>query len=324
MKYTRLLFLPAVALLTLSAGGNPTFTYCYLKQGETIGPFNNEDIYLNYDIDTTFNLDSVEGRYQIYIDKTDALTGTGRLNIADSKIVNSRIPLKDRFGELGLRLRVYLNVKNFPIFDSTVKMYLPNPKDVTFTNQTYQYDDCCLWADRTSFYSYEKYDFSTFNEYITTDNTGALSLKESVASYEPKNSYRYKAAYLIITDYENIYPFVIKNRTTKEIKVPLEIEHSANQLSFKISSKMYVNPYNNIMSSTHVNGYRLTEDFFIPLGKEKEFEKNEVKIVIEEGGFNKNNITIPLRYFYSDSLFGECNNSDYCVQGGIKEWFYYF
>ena len=178
-------------------------------------------------------------------------------------------------------------------------------------------DDVCYGITNSVLKTSETYDFRDMNDSFSKTSENAVSLDEIRFSYSEKKFLNYESAYLEITDYNNLYPLVSGNGNIKLI--PVSLTNKNGEVSFEVNSQMYVNQSTLDMSSSYLEGYTQTNEFYIPKNKENEFSKNEYKIVVNGFGYSNSQISIPLDFYYSSKLLGMCYDSDYCIHGGILE-----
>ena len=105
----------------------------------------------------------------------------------------------------------------------------------------------------------------------------------------------------------------------KTIHIPLKSRNVAGKISFSFNRQMYVNESNLDMSSVYISDYVQTDSLYVPVFKQEKMQNNELNIVLVEAGFDQSNITIPLRYVFDSNYFGYCDESEYCIHGGVRE-----
>ena len=317
MKYTKFIALPALNMLLISAapsiidinGAYTTSIY---------GPFTAEDNF-NMNIGVRYKLRKLTGYMKLYNHKNGALLSNQEIIFNNGISQDIFVNTKNRLTNNGLGIQINLIGDGTEFFNKYTAIYPPSEREVIAINNYYSYEGVCYGIEDNIVIDKETYDFRESNSLITTNNASELDLSEYCFVYTPRNRVNCLRAYRVITDNAGIYRYTVKISGTNKFIVPLEILEKGGIVSARLKTEMYVN-YNTLeMSSLRRIGFELTNSFYIPIGYANDFEKNEIELVIEEAGFNKDKITIPLDYFYSTKHFGSCDDSDICLTGGIKE-----
>ena len=321
MKFIKRLSLLSTTFL-ISAGIIPTEDILFFAQTDAIyGPFNNEGNHTvgfiapvngreTYSMTIDYYYESTGNKYgtqTFMMGKTDynyqELLTSGYF----SNVISSGIKIKYIFEGKMLKTRPVTSILRMPGEDQ----FIAKGKKV--------FPYVCWGIVNGVAVNEESYDFEDMNEYFSVSNDNAFDLSEIRFLYYPNNtSLLYKKAYLEITDYEHIYRYMSITMGSV-IKVPVVINQNNNEISFEIKSNMYVNQKNLQMSSIPGLGFVKTDNFYLPLEGKDKIQNNEMRIVIEEAGFNKSKISIPVQYFNTHGYFGMCADSEYCIGGGIKE-----
>lgn len=167
----------------------------------------------------------------------------------------------------------------------------------------------------------EQYDFTNTVETFQNNDYYILPLNNISFTYRLKEeSFSYKECYLTTDD---PHSFFINCRNNGVVKIPLKCASSfannINVVTFDYLNLMYFDKDNLSMSLTSLFGYQQTDKFYLPRNKGKEMDETQFNIVIDGAGKNNTKIIIPLTYYSLRNHFGNCDDSDYCVRGGILE-----
>ena len=317
MKYTKLLFLPALTL-TLSMAANPVVgNKLFISTADIYGPFtSNEDSYFKF---TSISLaKKITGTIKGYKNGNYVFSRGVTFTKGESGGVN--ISTKNRITTSGIRLDMYFEDDLGSSFETSVTIYPPLETTLTVNKQRVSYGGSIFGLDSNIIIGEETYDFKDTNEYYSLKTGNKIDISGINFEYSPLNKYRFSKAYLEILDNKIIYPN-LKRTTDNYIRIPLKKGANTEEISFEFNTNMYVNYTTLEMSVFQMSGYEETDDFYLPLGKEDLLEDEISRIVIEGSGFNRNTIIIPLSFYQSSKLFGSCDESDYCVHGGIREWY---
>ncbi len=314
MKYTKLLFLPALTL-TLSMADSKADIGISISTADIYGTFtSNENCYFKFL--NTGTSQTVQGRIRGY--KNNNYIFNREFEIVNGVSGDINIPTKDRITNSGLRLEMTFKDGNGSSqrFDAT--LYPPLMANVVANKQRVSYGGSVFGISSNIVLEKEIYDFQDTNEYYSIGEANKIDISGVEFEYYPINKYNCSNAYLEILDKSNVYPLINKNKNGY-VSFPLKKVTSNNSVHFDFDLSMYVNYRTMEMSQFKKNGFVETNALFLPLGKERLLEDEASRIVIEGSGFNRNTITIPLSFYLSAKLFGSCGESDYCVHGGIRE-----
>ena len=320
MKYTKLLSLPALSLIVMSAGITP-IRLIYVSTNEIYGPFDsdrNTDIYFS----VTPILSAIDVTVDVYNNKNDSFLFSRSIKLKQPFDQCLHLDTKGRITSSGIRLEIKFESGMTFLLTKSLVLYPPKRNTLIASNNIVSFTNCLFNIERNTFITDEEYDFTPVNSFISSDNENKIDVSETTFKYSLPDAFKCTKAELQIIDYENIYPNISSSDNIK--RIPLDVNVNSKDVFFSLNSGMYVNHNTLEMSSDYIFGYTQTNSFFVPIGKENDLSKNEIKIVLYESGFNLNTIEIPLEYFNISKVFGSCGESDYCIHGGIKEWFCYF
>ena len=315
MKFTKLLFVPA-SLLTLSMIEIPGKEIDVAVSTDDIyGPFTaNENAYFRF----SSNIDSrtIHGTLKGYKNGNYVFNRT--IDIINGTSGDINVNTYNRLTTSGIRLDLSLtDGEDFRLAISHT-IYPPLETSLVANRQTISYGGSIYGLIKNQLISEETYSFEDTNEYYSLSTGNRLDISEVCFEYSPFNKYSFTNAYLEINDNKNIYPNITKVNKTK-VRFPLRLTNNSEAIQFEFIPCLYVNNSTLDMSEIKRSGYEPADSVYLPLGKEALLEDEESQIVIEGSGFNRNKITIPLSFYKSERLFGSCDDSDYCIHGGIKE-----
>ena len=315
MKYTRkLLLAPCVAIFTISASPSVGNTYTFFSD-TVIGPFDDSQDFVMR-IRTLQNV-FLRASLKTYNASSGALYGEDTFSICNKFEYEITFFARGRVGVDGLRYVLSIGSASYtfnidPLVNMEVNANAHKNNSVTFNN-------CCIGLQNSRKITSETYNFKDTLDYVTIDDNNAFAINEISFSYNRGDYLHYSSCYLEVNDYIGVYGNFL-SRDGYKVAFPLDIVASSSSITFIPNSHMYVNKKTMEMSDYRITGYSETNQIYVPIGKEKEFESNEVRIVIEDFGFSKSKIVIPLSFFSLHKLFGACYESEYCITGGVKAW----
>lgn len=307
--------------LSISTSRDSVEIHFYMK--EAVGPFSGEEdieFYVYCDMPGYVTNCQAFLRYRnqnkLYASSTFKV---GYVNSGDS--TPCTLVLDGRMDDGGVNLTFVL--ENGPTYETFITKY----ECLSFNASKYKSEPLYLYnkflfLNNNHFVDVEYFNFSNTSDYISIDKKNAFDFKELSFLYSPYLSFKAESAYLQIMDYENIYP-KLHTGTNKLIQVPLEYTQTIDKISFTCKSDMYVNPTTLEMRRLPAFEFEKTNDFFVPLTKEEKMVNNQVGILLKGAGYDKSEIYIPLEFYDYQKLMGFCFDSDYCIVGGVKQWFWY-
>ncbi len=320
MKFIKLLSLPAVSVLSLTVRGDKVIE---------VPKFHFNDVF--YDLSSYDTLDfrviDVATTEQFVINLRGYLASNDQLLFDKQSRITSRrreapfsIDLYSYLTSSGLKLEFTFSHINEPNETRTITLF-PNYQSQTIhanlqKDKAVTIDNVCFGMVSNRLFKSESLDFTNLNEYFTKNNGGQIDISEVHFEYSVSNAFRYGNAYLEITDYQNLFPHIGGSLLKL---IPISIMQQSHLISFSINSGMYVNNVTHDMSDTPIDGYVETDYFYIPMNKEKDFIKNDFRIVINDAGFSHSEIYIPLIFYNDSQSLGFCYDSDFCISGGIRE-----
>lgn len=162
----------------------------------------------------------------------------------------------------------------------------------------------------------EKYVFNDFFDYFLIDTYYRLLINQYCFSYQYINDLTYRNAYLILPDSFNEFCYIETN-DNGQIVVPLSLSKEGDKYSLSFPSMMYVNPNTLEMSITKISGFSITSYFYLPINHLKDLSESIFTFVIEGLGYSQSNFVWSSSFLVYQGLIGPCENSNYCVIGGI-------
>ncbi len=254
--------------------------------------------------------------------------------VAQSKSTNAVIS-KFQNGEVNINLltQAYLEDNGMNIFfylidSSNSKTLLSSSFQVfPIKSNTYnpiEYSQSHIFEYSTSFefansgvITYqEKYIFNDFFDYFLIDTYYRLLINQYYFSYQFFNDLTYRKAYLILPESFNEFCYIETN-DNGQIVVPLFLIKEDEKYSLSFPSTMYVNPSTLEMSITKVSGFFITSYFYLPINHLNDLSESYFSFVIEGLGYSQSNFVWTASFLVYQGLIGPCDNSNYCVIGGI-------
>lgn len=229
--------------------------------------------------------------------------------------------LKDNLTANGLKLNLYLGSSLNPLWNTSFTLYPKISETINtklFKKKNYVIKSTLLTS--SNWITDEVYDFSNTLDYISDNNDNSLNISECCFIHSPvvTNIDSYGESFLVIEDVHNIYQFIDKD-INNSIKIPINIINNKEVYSFSFKNLMYVNPNNLQMSFVEQKGFIETNKFYIPFGLQEKLKDSEIYCELNRIGLNKTTVKLPLSYTEGKSLFGNCYDSTYCIQGEVKK-----
>ena len=282
----------------------------------------NQTLTLTFDKASTGGLDL---RVLAYNHKTDALTYVQTYHITLSpfteQVLEVEIPLKDRINGSGLRIVFECTYRGETKTSSAVLYpYVKQSINIkNYRHEIYTHNNVLLKFENNIFYTDESFDFTNLNEYLSIEDTNILDLSNISFAYDEKLGFESGDIILHVKDYANVFPDLKKKDNEALFAMKKTVENG--QVILSLDEELYVNKKTLEISRINHHKYVPTDNIYIPVGKELLFENDEIYITISDAGHSKCDITMPFTYYYTNKEIGQCYESDYCISGGIREWF---
>ena len=164
----------------------------------------------------------------------------------------------------------------------------------------------------------EKLTFNHYADYFLTDIYYRLPLEqfdfgiESTFKETPTGT-----GFMLIRNGKSLFP----NLTSIGNNVNLTLKVTKVREIYRISIKnsLYVNPNTLLMSNNPIAGYVATDNFYFPINKMSRMQGLDVTFTLIGVGYNKTNLSWTCTYYPTSSIIGPCNNSEYCIEGGVSK-----
>ena len=155
--------------------------------------------------------------------------------------------------------------------------------------------------------------FPDYLSYLNIDTYYKLTLN-SVLFYTNSDLIEWSNAYLLIPDYQNIFPY-ITHAFVNSIIVPIKVVENEGECTFAFKNQMYVRQKDLKMSLLPKDDFVITNNFYFPVNEKEKILDKKIQIHLFGFGKGKTNITWSLEYLASENLIGKCETSQYCVVG---------
>jgi len=311
--------------LTLSAG--PINKYQF--SSPIYGPFkqHNDNPNLQVNINSTSLIaQEVYLLFKIVDDNNTVVSQSKSTSTIISKYHNGNVNInlltKAYLDENGMNVLFYLIDSNnsnillsssFEVFPIKSNTY--NPIEYS-QSHIFEYSTSFKFANSGVITYQEKYIFNDFFDYFLIDTYYRLLINQYCFSYQYINDLTYRKAYLILPDSFNDFCY-IETDDYGQIIVPLSLIKEGETYSLSFPSLMYVNPNTLEMSITKISGFSITSYFYLPINHLKDLSQSNFTFVIEGLGYSQSNFVWTVSYLVYQGLIGPCENSNYCVIGGI-------
>lgn len=231
-------------------------------------------------------------------------------------------PLYMRINSDGLRFQfeVTLNDKT-TVTSGVIYPYIKNTIDaMQYKDSSYISENAFIKVETNKIVTSETFNFDNYNEYLAKEADNSIDFSTVKFNFPHNYDLPYLKAEYRIKDYNNVYPFL--RHINNEAVVELNCITKNKEITFEIKEDLYVKYDTLEMSANKLNGSIKTKKLFIPIGKQDLLEENDSYILISEAGYSAIDIKLPLTYYFDRHIIGLCYESNYCISGGIREWFW--
>ena len=162
----------------------------------------------------------------------------------------------------------------------------------------------------------ERMNFKNTIDSLSNTSDNVLDISELSFTYN-ETIPNFSKAYLFIEDLHNIFPYISKD-SDSYFKIPLSMSKVGEDIYFDYQGSFYYQPDSLEMSITPRGGFKQTQTFYLPVSIDESFESNDMYVFLEDFGYCKSDIKIPLRFYLEKQYLGLCDLSSFCIKGGLK------
>lgn len=217
----------------------------------------------------------------------------------------------------GIKVRVGVYWAKKEQYISYIERTLYSKKEETISiddiSGSLEYDNIFSLEENTE--RKEIYEFNDYSHILELDKYYELDLASFSFIYDFISPFRYEEAYLSFIDKNNLFPNISSKEDKKIIK--LILNQNKKDVSFSYD-KLYVEPDSFDLSSKALEGYKETTHFLLPKNKKHELQGYTFYINVIKMGYNNISFHYDFTINSSSLLIGPCNESNYCVVGGVR------
>ena len=294
------------------------------------GPFsliNPQDCSVNFTYDLySIGNQTITERIRVFTTSGTVLFGSSKASFSyirgTTRNVSFNVPLSDLWTNNGLTLKFEILNSSYQILKEYSSSFYP-PSNQTISGYTLKRE---IYTSRSlGFYGdgekmnpiLETFDFTNVGDYINVDRYYRLEIDKNTFSFISNHNILFSSAYLRFDDADNLFPY-LTHESNKEVKIPITLNKVADTVRFKFANRFYINKRTLQMSDHYINGYVLTNDFYLPINGRKKFNQKQLYFDLNQIGYDGLTTSIPLKYDVDKSLVGTCTDGDYCIVGGKR------
>ena len=241
----------------------------------------------------------------------------------DVNSVEFLIPLHDYWTSSGLTLKFEIvNATTRTVMkDYSVTFYPPSNATIsaqTLKREIYVSRNLGFYGDGSTLKGLnETIDFTHFGDYLDIENYYKLDITKNQFYYPNSFSPTAYSLTLKFNDAERLFPYC-NHDSLDDISLPLTLIVDNNTINFKINTKFYVNKRTLQISQTYLQGFTLTNDFYLPINGKNKFNNKNLYFYINGFGLDNISTVYTLRYDIDKNLIGTCSDGEYCIEGGNR------
>ena len=294
---------------------------------DIIGPFNigDEDYYYTWSYKSNRFLKAVRERLSVGIKGEDYtfFHTTAYHNVSPGEMtdVTFKLPIYSALTNRGIYAKIdILNSASNPIKTFNFELRAPQKETINVSNYIREYyvvNDVIVDPDNYRVVPSEKYRFSGFVDYINVDYYYELDLSYLYIDYEGLKEFETCSGYLRYFDYDKLFPYIVKNYKFPEVLIPMEAIYFDKKIAINFANTMFVNQKTLEMSLIPRPGFLPTNHFYLPINKCSQLLDQVFVLEFSNFGYGKSKFSWSMRYTNNRNFLGDCQNSEYCVQGEI-------
>ena len=293
------------------------------------GPFDGENNQL-----VKFNVSGFTSIYSIlveyrYNDAGESKYGeaSGRLNtlLNGNKYFYLNLELKNRMKSAGVNItfsflvddeiKLSFKVVLYPTSNEIIHSYNYRNKDYTISNRVFKITNNVVYYD-------EKVNFIDTIDYITNSRSNYLDFSEISFAYKSIFDWDDNVdSYLVIKDIDNIFPYLIKD-IKHEVRFPLIAKRENDAITFMNNDFYFYSPTTYEIARNRDKEHDIkiiTDKIYINPTKYSLLENANIYIYCSNLLKSGPSVKIYLQFLKDRNFIGYCTNSNYCIEGGIRE-----
>lgn len=163
-----------------------------------------------------------------------------------------------------------------------------------------------------------KFDFTEFETSFRSKSYSYINVNDMGFSYVSSLPFQSGTCQLKFKDDKHLFP-LMSSKTDGYIHLPIQLNENGTNITYSFKRKFYYDKNTMQISDIWRNGFENTDYFYLPLNHKEDLETYEFIFEFYDIGGSKAHIEYSLRYSTRTYLFGSCNNSDYCIVGGVVQ-----
>lgn len=220
------------------------------------------------------------------------------------------------FVDATLTFEIYVGNVRYYLNDFSITRYQP----IDIITRDYRFFEsapsCFILDDALTGSFGDWYDFRLLDKVSNNKNYYDFDPRQLNIGFSSKKDMSYQFVDLYIED--PLHKFIYLNHTDDGYAyLSMRAVHEDDCIKFKFKEMKYDPISNQMFPPDHIGDNNLpkTTKFLFPLKEKDYFDKKKIRLEFIDVGFNHINITHELTYYSGDNLFGDCETSDYCVEG---------
>ena len=325
MKHKGLLSLVITPLL-MGATPSPTSSGTIIPSSELIGPFEKyqSDKSARFLLQSTLSERvNVMARLFFYDIKTKnskvVTSAVQTIPAKGSSSFNVTIPISKYLGPLGMEITLEVtNIVSSEKYCSYTRTIYPIGHN-SIDPLDYLDNGYLIKATATRFpdraYAERLY-FPNYSDYFLTDIYYRIPFEQfDIQVGGNYTNIPLGTGQMILRDSASLFPNLKSDGS--DITIPLNMEKIGENYRIILAESLYVHPKQLTMSSVPISGYVATNNFYFPVNQLYQMQGLQAHFDIYDFGNSKTNLSWDCYYDPSGSFIGACNNSQFCIVGGI-------
>ena len=284
------------------------------------------DVTLTYRVNTK-NSSTVNG-YELFVFGTPSNPEQKSYRSTSHKITSTQtsytvtVPTSLLLGDSGMTITMKINsTMNLTLLTKTITIY-PTPKQYfdpttggdTFTSEPYAIKMDSLEVTGIN----EKIRFSNFSNYFYDSTYYKLSLDQFIMYFRSDiTKIKNDGCYMKIPQNESLFPGLTYQNGYAYL--PLKIERRGDGFGLYFKNPMFVDKKTLIMSDQPRDNFVATNNFYLPINKKEQLLDYPIYFELKNVSFSNVTITWKSKISAYNNLIGDCQNSEYCVEGEVRQ-----
>lgn len=183
--------------------------------------------------------------------------------------------------------------------------------------------NCYIYTkEKNEQYISESFNFANFPKYLELDKYQRLDFSRFRFKYKPYIDRQVLSCYqisILCFDLNNYMEDLHKEEGMVYVNLNLKYDKGSDEYYLALKDNLYVDPISLRTSFVEKEGYIYTNYLYFTDNLKRVMDELDFHINLNGLGSNKINLMLRTNLLMNDSLFGNCSNSQYCIDDEVSK-----